>query len=56
MPETECQDRTEETADIIHLGKNDAKQYPEKLLGYEALLDDNLDMPNAIDIPMPVGK
>lgn len=50
--EPEYQDRTEQTADITHLGRNDAKQYPEKLLGYEALLDDVMDL----DIPKPVGK
>ncbi|KAB5548956.1 hypothetical protein PHYPO_G00061630 [Pangasianodon hypophthalmus] len=49
--EPENQDRTEQIADITHLGRNDAKQYPEKLLGYEALLDDNLDL----DMPKPVG-
>lgn len=50
--ELEYHDRTEETVDITHLGSNDAKQYPKKLLGYEVLLDDNLDL----DMPKPVGK
>ncbi|XP_053504878.1 X-ray radiation resistance-associated protein 1 isoform X3 [Ictalurus furcatus] len=49
--EPEYQDRTEQTADITHLGRNDAKQYPEKLLGYEALLDDVMDL----DMPKPAG-
>lgn len=50
--EPEYQDRTEESAGITHLGRNDAEQYPEKLLGYEALLDDYVDL----DMPKPVGK
>ncbi|XP_053334967.1 X-ray radiation resistance-associated protein 1 [Clarias gariepinus] len=45
------QDRTEQTASIIHLERTNAKQYSDKLLGYEALLDDNLE----IDMPKPVG-
>lgn len=45
-------DGKEETVDITHLGRNNAKQYPKKLLGYEALLDDNLDL----DMAQPVGK
>lgn len=50
--EPDCQDRKEETVDITHLGINYVKQYSEKLLGYEALLDGNLDL----DMPKPVGK
>ncbi|KAK3523944.1 hypothetical protein QTP70_016757, partial [Hemibagrus guttatus] len=47
----EYQDRTEQSADSAHLGRNYAEQYPDKLLGYEALLDVNL----ALDRPEPVG-
>ncbi|KAG7321127.1 hypothetical protein KOW79_015542 [Hemibagrus wyckioides] len=47
----EYQDKTEQSADSTHLGRNDAKQCPDKLLGYEALLDDNLEL----DRPKPGG-
>ncbi|XP_060747687.1 X-ray radiation resistance-associated protein 1 [Tachysurus vachellii] len=49
--ELQYQDKTEQSADSTHLGRNDDKQCPEKLLGYEDLLDDNLDL----DRPEPVG-
>ncbi|KAF4077478.1 hypothetical protein AMELA_G00208680 [Ameiurus melas] len=53
LHEPEYQDRTEQIADISHLERNEAKQYPEKLLGYEALLDD-LDMPKPVGIQQTV--
>ncbi|XP_047661815.1 X-ray radiation resistance-associated protein 1 isoform X2 [Tachysurus fulvidraco] len=49
--ELQYQDKTEQSADSTHLGRNHDKQCPEKLLGYEVLLDDNLDL----DRPEPVG-
>ncbi|TSL04232.1 X-ray radiation resistance-associated protein 1 [Bagarius yarrelli] len=49
--EPEYQDRTEQSADITYFEENDTKQYPKKFLGFEALLDDNLD----VDLPEPVG-
>ncbi|GAA6102910.1 X-ray radiation resistance-associated protein 1 isoform X1 [Tachysurus ichikawai] len=49
--ERQYQDKTEQSAESTHLGRNDEKQCPEKLLGYEVLLDDNLDL----DRPEPVG-
>lgn len=50
--EPKSQERTEQSADITNLRRNNVKQYPEKLIGYEALLDDHSDL----DMAEPVGK
>ncbi|XP_066501845.1 X-ray radiation resistance-associated protein 1 isoform X2 [Hoplias malabaricus] len=47
----ECQGKTEETEHNAKILRQDTKDWPEKLVGYEALNDDNLDFV----MPEPVG-